>query len=193
LVELNSTSAEGIGAGRQASPLLYVVSGAATGGGVGAGVGAGTGAGFGAGAGVGFGAGAGVGAGVGAGFGAGAGVGAGVGAGFDGGVGAGAGAGVGVGSGDAATGVDVDSLEELLAPQPLSAKTSDKTANLEHAKNPFEPFTIATCSHTLMMHAERKWLLPEFTKTAFGRLRKPRYLSLTDRKLCVPGLRRVCP
>ena len=90
-------------------------------------------------------------------------------------------------------GLAFDSCEELLEPQPLSAKISATTAILENAKIPFEPFAIATCSHTLMMHAERERLLPEFTKTAFGRLRKPRYLSLTDRKLCVPGLRRVCP
>ena len=193
--------------------------GAGAGVGLGAGAGVGAGAGFGAGTGVGFGAGAGVGTGVGVGFGAGAGVGAGldggvgagfdgdvgagagegagVGAGFDGvvgvGVGSGAGAGVGVGAGEAATASDVDSCEELLEPQPLSAKISATTAILENAKIPFEPFAIATCSHTLMMHAERERLLPEFTKTAFGRLRKPRYLSLTDRKLCVPGLRRVCP
>jgi hypothetical protein len=194
-----------------------VGAGAGAGVGLGAGAGVGAGAGFGAGTGVGFGAGAGVGAGVGVGFGAGAGVGAGldggvgagfdgdvgagagegagVGAGFDGvvGVGSGAGAGVGVGAGEAATASDVDSCEELLEPQPLSAKISATTAILENAKIPFEPFAIATCSHTLMMHAERERLLPEFTKTAFGRLRKPRYLSLTDRKLCVPGLRRVCP
>jgi hypothetical protein len=169
--------------------------------GVGVGFGVGAGAGVGAGVGVGFGAGAGTGAGldggVGVGFdggvGAGAGEGTGVGAGFDGGAGAGAGAGVGVGAGEAATGVDVDSLELLLEPQPVSAKTSDRTANLENAEIPFEPFAIATCSHTLMLHAEGERRLPEFTKTAIGRLRKPRYLSLTDRKLCVPGLRRVCP
>jgi hypothetical protein len=101
LVELNKAALEGIGAARQASPLLDVESGFATGAGVEAGGGAEAAE-------------------------------------------AGGGAATAAAGGDAVieAGGAVESFEEPLAPQPLSAATKNRSASLLNAPNAFELFPM---------------------------------------------------
>jgi hypothetical protein len=135
LVELNKAALEGIGAARQASPLLDVESGFETGAGVEAGGGAEAEAGGGA-------------------------------------------ATAAAGGGDAVieAGGAAESLEEPLAPQPLSAAIKNRSASLLNAPNAFELFPMPPVP-VWMITPEHEQHWPEFTKTAsVGCLRKPRYL-----------------
>jgi hypothetical protein len=155
-----------------ASPLVDGVSGGATGGGAGFGGATGGGATFGGATG------------GGASFGGGAGTGA----------GAGVGAGVGLGGAVVDVGAVGESLAELLDPQPLIAENKNKNVSGANAESVLDLHPIATCSYLLVIHAERERLFVRVHKDGYcRRLREPRYLSLTDRKLCVTGLRRVCP
>jgi hypothetical protein len=119
-----------------------------------------------------------------------------------GGAGAGAGLGAGVGAGVVdfvGAGVDVAGvvgvsplLELLLDPQPLIADTK-KNASGANAVNALDRYTIATCSYLFVIHADCEQSCVNSQRRHSGHPREPRYLLLTDRKLCVTGLRRFCP
>jgi hypothetical protein len=89
--------------------------------------------------------------------------------------------------------VGVALSELLLDPQPLIADTKKINASGANAVNVLDLYTIATCSYLSVNHADCEQLSVSSQRRHSSHPRKPRYLQLTDRKLCVTGLRRVCP
>jgi hypothetical protein len=116
----------------------------------------------------------------------------------DGGVGAGVEVGAGVGADVVGAGVDVAGavgvslLELLLDPQPLIADTKINASGA-NAVNALDRITIAICTCLFVIHTGCEQPCVNSQRRRSGHPREPRYLLLTDRKLCVTGLRRVCP